>query len=216
MRTIYLTASLLFLSSLAVGQSTPAQPQGRIMGIVVNDTNEPIAGAIVCTTVARPQSADTRCGEAKTDDQGQFDIAVPLEVNRVSAQSPQNGYPGRDRPLEDGVRVRLSEQEPIAHVTIKIGPRPAELVLSVNDGTTGKQVNFYTVQWMRIDNTPPSGAELSNRDRIFVPPNVDVLLIVRAHGYHPWFFSDASNPSRPTLRLASGEQRAISVELQTK
>ena len=214
MRTIYLAVSLLFTCSVAVSQSAPAQPQGRIIGTVVNDTNEPIAGATLCRTVARPNSATTSCGDAKTDEQGHFDMGVPFEVNRVSAQSPQNGYPGMARPLEEGVRVRLSEQEPIAHVTIKIGPRPAELILNVSDGSTGKPVGSYIVRWLRIDDGPVQQTDVASKNRVLVPPNVDVLLIVRAHGYEPWFYSDTSNPSRPTLRLTSGEQRTISVQLQ--
>jgi hypothetical protein len=41
------------------------------------------------------------------------------------------------------------------------------------------------------------------------------MLEVSATGYKTWFYSDASNPLRPLpLRLESGEQRSLRIELE--
>ena len=170
---------------------------------------------MLCTSVVRTQSAHTDCSGRKTDAQGHFDISVPLETNRIFAQNPQAGYQQPNRPMEQGVRIRLSEQEPVAHVRIKIGPRPAAVVLIVTDRATGKPVDSFAVRWIRLDDGPAEATD-SNKSRVLVPPNVEFLLTVVASGYERWFYSDVSNPSRPILRLASGEERTIAVELERR
>lgn len=52
------------------------------------------------------------------------------------------------------------------------------------------------------------------KNRVLVPPNVDVLLIVQADGYERWFYTDVALASRPVIRLSSGEQRTIDAELE--
>jgi hypothetical protein len=50
--------------------------------------------------------------------------------------------------------------------------------------------------------------------RVLVPPGLDVIVEVHAEGYRRWFHIDPSNRSRPTLRLASGEEKQLDVELE--
>jgi hypothetical protein len=170
---------------------------------------------MLCTSVVRTQSASTSCGGQKTDAQGHFDISVPLETNRIFAQNPQAGYQQPNRPMEQGVHVRLSELEPVAHVKIKIGPRPAVVILTVTDKATGKPVDSFIVRWIRMDDGPVEATD-SIKSRVLVPPNVELLLSVGASGYQRWFYSDVSNPSRPIVRPASGEERTIAVELEPR
>ena len=190
-------------------------PQGRIIGSVVNDSNEPVGNAVLCTSVVNANSAHTSCGSQTADTQGHFDIIVPLETNRVFAENPQAGYQRPNNPMQEGVHVKLSEVEPVAHVEIKVGPRPAELTLTVTDRATGKPVDSFIVRWIRIDDGPITATD-SRKSRVFVPPDVDLLLTVQAAGYERWFYSDVSAPSRPILHLASGEQKTISVELDPR
>ena len=84
-------------------------------------------------------------------------------------------------PMEQGVHVKLSELEPVANVTIKIGPSPAEIVLDVVDRSTGNPVGAFVVRWIRIDDDRPVAATDSIKNRVFVPPNVEQLLTVRSH-----------------------------------
>lgn len=215
MRLLCLAACLV-IAAISAGQShEPVQPHGRIIGSVVNDSNEPVGNAVLCTSVVRTNSANTSCGSQTADTQGHFDIIVPLETNRVFAQNPQAGYQRPNNPMQDGVHVKLSELEPVAHVKIKVGERPAELILTVTDRATGKPVDSFIVRWIRIDDGPIVATD-SRKSRVLVPPDVELLLTVQAAGYEHWFYSDVSAPSRPTLRLASGEQKAISVELDPR
>lgn len=212
MRLTYLAACLFIVSTCSAQSYDPTHPQGRIVGSVVNDLNEPIASAFLCTSIVRTNSANTSCGE-KADKQGHFDISVPLETNRVFAQDPDVGFQPPIRPMEQGVRVELTESKPVAEVTLQIGLRPAEIDLSVTDKATGKPVDSFTVRWIRIDDEPATFVA-STKNRVLVPPNVDVLLIVQARGYKRWFYSDVTSPSHPVLYLSSGDQRTVAVELE--
>jgi hypothetical protein len=206
---------LVELEPQAPAAPSAPSPQGRIVGSVVNDSNEPVGNAMLCTSVVRTNSAHTSCGSQTADTQGHFDITVPMETNRVFAQNPQAGYQQPNNPMHEGVHVKLSELEPVAHVKIKLGPRPAEVILTVTDRATGKPIDSFSVRWIRIDDGPIE-ATGSSKSRVFVPPDVELLLTVQAAGYERWFYSDVSAPSRPTLRLASGEQKTISVELDPR
>lgn len=212
MRLTCLVACLFIVSTCSPQSNDPAHPQGRIVGSVVNDLNEPIASAILCTSVVRTNSANTTCGD-KADKQGHFDITVPLETNRVSAQKPDAGYQQQDRPMEQGVRVELTELKPVAEVTVQIGPQPAEIDLNVPDKATGKPIDSFTVRWMRIDDETAAFVK-STKNPVSIPPNVDVLLIVQAHGYKRWFYTDLTSPSHPVLNLSSSDQRTVVAELE--
>ena len=213
MRLTCFVACLMIVSTCAAQAPDPDQPQGRIIGLIVNDVNEPIAFAIPCTSIVRTNSARTSCGP-KADRQGHFDIGVPLDTNRVFAQKPDAGYQDLNRPMEQSVEVKLTESDPVAHVTVQIGSRPAEIDLRVTDKTTGKPVDSFTVRWMRIDDRGPAMFTEDTKNRVLVPPNVDVLLIVQARGYERWFYTDVALASRPVIRLSSGEQRTIDAELE--
>ena len=92
MRSHCLAACLVIAATSAGQSSKPVQPQGRIVGSIVNDPNEPVANAVLCTSVVHTNSASTSCGSQSADARGHFDITVPLETNRVFAQNPQAGY----------------------------------------------------------------------------------------------------------------------------
>jgi hypothetical protein len=53
----------------------------------------------------------------------------------------------------------------------------------------------------------------TSRKEASVPPDTDLLVIVQAPGYKRWFYTDPSSPSKPTLRLHSGEERTLDAEL---
>ena len=122
------------VASTCVAQSpAPVQPQGRIIGLVVNDLNEPIGSANLCTSVVGAHSSSTSCGQT-ADRRGHFDISVALDTNRVFADKQDAGYQNAStKPMGYGVPVKLTEAQPVAHVTIKIGPQPAEIDLIVTD-----------------------------------------------------------------------------------
>ena len=216
-------ASLILLAAITVAAQTPqplsGQPplDGTITGTVTNDDGEPISEASLCTEVTYEHGSGTSCGGNQTDAHGQFSIRVPLGKIGVYAQKQEGGYwpvtdasPSHTKGIH---RLTLTSDAPTAKVTLKIGPKPGELKLSVKDKSTGKPVETYHARWIGIDDAMmnafggPASADLA------IPPGVDVILTIHAEGYRRWFYLDPST-SQPTLRLASGEVKELEVELE--
>ena len=63
---------------------------------------------------------------------------------------------------------------------------------------------MHNAQMMSIDILTP---------RTFIPPGIDVILAIQAQGYRRWFYIDPST-SQPILRVTSGEEKHIEVELE--
>lgn len=56
----------------------------------------------------------------------------------------------------------------------------------------------------------------SSSARVPVGAATETVVEVSAKGYKNWFYSDPPNPSRPVLRLESGEERSLEVQLEPK
>src|SRR5258707_15019119 len=112
MRSLCLAAYLVIASIFSAAQSSePAQAQGYIIGSVVNDSNEPVGHAIICTSVVGTNSAHTECDAQRADADGHFGIRAPLETNRIFAENPQAGYQEDNNPMEQGENVKHIEME---------------------------------------------------------------------------------------------------------
>ncbi|MGA2646969.1 MAG: hypothetical protein ABSF15_19835 [Candidatus Sulfotelmatobacter sp.] len=220
MRSLCFAAALVILSQLllAAQDDKTVLNEGRIIGTTVNDQGEPIAKARLCTSIVKSNSSHTNCGP-ESDEHGQFDLRVPLETNRIYGQKPEGGY-WHDANVHDmngpeaGVRIKLSRENPTAHVVVKLGKIPAHLTVNISDRNTGKEVDSATVRCVVIDDMLTQPSETTKRE-ISVPPDKDLLIIVQAPGYRRWFYTDSSSPSQPTLRLHSGEERTLDAELES-
>ena len=217
MRSPCVAVAVIVLCQLLTSQDDrTVLNEGRVIGSTVNDQGEPIAKARLCTSVVLSNSSSTNCGP-ESDEHGQFDIRVPLETNRIYGQKPEGGY-WHDANVHDingpeaGIRIKLSRENPVAHVIVKLGKIPAHLSFNISDRNTGKAVELATVRWIVIDDMLTSPSETSKKE-ISVPPDKDLLIIVQAPGYKRWFYTDPSSPSEPTLRLHSGEERTLDAEL---
>jgi hypothetical protein len=234
MRSLCFAAALVILSQLllAAQDDKTVLNEGRIIGTTVNDQGEPIAKARLCTSIVKSNSSHTNCGP-ESDEHGQFDIRVPLETNRIYGQKPEGGY-WHDANVHDingpeaGVRIKLSRENPTAHVVVKLGKIPAHLTVNISDRNTGKEVDSATVRCVVIDDMLTQPSETTKgyllhghadvvlartKKEISVPPDKDLLIIVQAPGYRRWFYTDPSSPSQPTLRLHSGEEKTLDAEL---
>jgi hypothetical protein len=49
---------------------------------------------------------------------------------------------------------------------------------------------------------------------VTLPTQCDLVVVVFAEGYKGWVYTDPANPSRPVLRFAAGERKAVAVELE--
>jgi hypothetical protein len=93
------------------------------------------------------------------------------------------------------------------------------LIVSVTDKTTGKAVDSFFVRLIADTTGYCSGTGQqagSSSVRVPVGAATETVVEVSAKGYKNWFYSDPSNPSRPVLRLESGEERSLEVQLELK
>jgi hypothetical protein len=221
----FTTAVLLTLTACPlwaqtqIDQPPTGQPEGRIVGVVTNDDGEPIAGATLCTEIAVPNGSHTTCGGPETNAKGEFEIrSMPMGKISVYAQKELGGYWRDNETTKKMTTVKLTPESPTARVVLKIGQKPAELTVNVTDRQTGKAVSTFFVRLIMDKSSACSGYANFMRAgtsgvRVPIHPATDVLLEVSATGYKSWYFSDPSDPTRPVLRLESGEEKTLNAEL---
>jgi len=216
MRLRCLAISFLLVSAFLAQAQTDERdhPDGRITGTVVDQAQRPIAGAWVMAVGTLNQSLNNP-PSAKSDSTGQFEIAgLALRSYHVYASKPLDGYPEADPAYidENQSAIALSPDQPLGSVIISLR-KAGMLITDVRDKATGKAVSAYyklsvPKRWQRQ-------GELSYP--LLIHPSTDVVLEVSARGYKTWFYSDPSNPSRPLpLRLESGEQRSLRIDLEAQ
>ncbi len=215
-------ATLLLLVTFVAAQTSPSpnersQPVGTITGVVANNDGDPIERATLCTSYTTPTGSGTSCGGMESDRDGKFELHVPLGEIGVFAQKNEGGYWPviEDGPLHSkGIhKLKLTTEVPTATVTLKIGPRPGELKFDVKDKSTGRPIKGFGVRWIAMDNNRMMSIDMPT-DRTLIPPDIDVIVEVHADGYRRWFYIDPSNPSQPIVRVTSGEEKHIDVELE--
>lgn len=229
MRPTWITA-LLVLAALPTSAQTGPSPnspdvkqQGRIVGTVVNDAGEPIREAELCTRITTPNGSTGSCGGTNTDDKGAFAISqLPLSKIEVYARAGLQGYLQEDAAIEKQT-VTLTRQAPMARVTLTVGPKPGVLIINVTNKATGKALNSFFVRLIAESGGYCSGSGNFRRlynsgEAVLVPVGsaTEAIVEVSAQGYKSWFYSDPSDPSRPVLRLESGEERSLEVQLEPK
>jgi hypothetical protein len=116
------------------------------------------------------------------------------------------------RQSDSGIQSKLSHENPVAHVVVRLGVSPAHLTFNISDKNTGKAVTSAVGRWVLVDDIFMHPTQ-TRRKEASVSPDEDLLVIVQAPGYKRWFYSDPSSPSKPTLRLHSGEERTLDAEL---
>lgn len=228
MRTLYNAATLLLLFTVLTQAQTgkDTQPQGRISGTVTNDEGEPIDQASVCTRITRQNGSSSSCGSVQTDHKGQFELdRLPLGEIGVYGEKMRDGYlvdaeasstsfpPSGVSKTSRMQTVVLTADQSLAHVTLKLGPKPGELKLAVSDKLSGKHVQAFNVRWIALPDSRMFSFDSGSAYNPWrVPPDTDLIVEVSAVGYQNWFYLDPSN-TEPILRLGSGEQKELIVEL---
>jgi hypothetical protein len=213
-------ATLLLLATFTAAQTAQSaneqQPGGTITGVVTNNDGDVIEGATLCTNYATANGSGTSCGGTESGKDGRFELHVPLNTTGVFAQKNEGGYWPviEDSPLHSrGIhKLKLTTQAPTATVTLKIGPRPGELKFDVKDKATGEIVPTFSVRWIAFDNARMMSIDIPTAHTL-IPPDIDVIVEVHTGGYRRWFYIDPSS-SQPILRVSSGEEKHIDVELE--
>ena len=68
------------------------------------------------------------------------------------------------------------------------------------------------MRWIATDNARMMSIDIPT-PRTLIPPGIDVIVAIQAQGYRRWFYIDPST-SQPILRVTSGEEKHIEVELE--
>lgn len=214
MRPLFLSFCLLTLPALAQTTTPSPSAMGHIVGRVVNQAGEPVPRAIICWGHSDDHSSGSTCG-VPADEDGRFDVTVPLETNHVAAQKLSEGYWADDEVNKYGQSVILTPQKPVAHVLFNLGAKPGHLNVNVTDRTTGSPVLNYKVLILVVGGPPLSReVEVPSQNPIAIPAEKDVLVVVQAKGYKLWFYMDGANPNPPTIRLQSGEDRNVEADIE--
>jgi hypothetical protein len=133
--------------------------------------------------------------------------------NLVQWHGKEAGSHGRRPPAysdENQAAIALSPDQPSGSAIISLR-KAGMLIADVRDKATGKPVSASYK--LSVPKRWQTQGQLSHP--LLIHPSTDVMLEVSASGYKTWFYSDASNPLRPLpLRLESGEQRSLRIELE--
>jgi hypothetical protein len=217
------TALLAFPCSAQVDQaSLQATHPGRIVGTVVDEDGKPVLGPSVSYSFLT-ENAGSGGSTGSNLPNGEFEITMlPLGKVELNAAAPVSGYWHNDAsPYKQ--TVVLTKANPTAHVVLKVGPKPAVLVLIVSDRITGKAIDDFMIRTIGSDGVGAGSAGLGyfpqtdeGYREVPVSPLFDVILEVTAKGYKNWFYSNPADPSDPTLHLESGERKVVQVTMQPK
>jgi hypothetical protein len=221
---IFACTLLTFPCSAQVTQSSiQAQRPGKIVGIVVDEDGKPVLGPSIGFSYSTEQGGTSSGGSSSNVENGEFELAqLPLGKIELNASAPLSGYWHNDAsPYKQ--TVTLTQANPTAHVRLKVGPKPAILVLMVSDRITGKAIDDFMIRTFGADGGGAGTAGLAyfpqtddGGREVLISPLFDVLLGVTAKGYKNWFYSNPADPSDPTIHLESGERRVVQVTMQPK
>jgi hypothetical protein len=212
-------ALLAFPCSAQVDQAT--RP-GRIVGTVVDEDGKPVLGPTVSYSYSAEHGGNSGASSSNAPN-GEFELdQLPLGKIELNASAPLAGYwHNAASPYKQ--TVVLTAASPTAHVRLKVGPKPAVLVLMVSDRTTGKPIDDFMIRTFGADSGGAGTAGLAyfpqtdeGGREVAISPLFDVLLGVTAKGYKNWFYSNSADPSDPTLHLESGERKTVQVTMQPK
>jgi hypothetical protein len=111
--------------------------------------------------------------------------------------------------------IRITEDHPWQDVAIRQHGRGGVLAGSVTDKISGKRVDQAQLQYTDLDRNGSGGTALINGAfQIAVPSDTDLVIIVMAHGYRGWVYTNSNDSSRPTVRVRSGERKRLEIELE--
>jgi len=191
------------------GQGDKAVERGGITGLVGGEDGQPASGTHVCTAIQSGHSESINCVWSVGSD-GRFTIdQLPLGSYQLVAINEGAGYSiDNQRP---GQRVTISANQLWQDITIRMRQPGGIVSGSVTDSLTGKPIRSANVSYSGLD-CDAEGSTYRMNDSgaldLTVPPNCDLVIIARAHGYRGWVFTESSNPSRPALTLAAGQTKA--------
>jgi hypothetical protein len=211
------TIFLLAATSLACGQSTQSAGTGVIAGTVLNEEGQLVDHSQVCTQITSGSKTEIGC-PVFTDKDGRFQIEnAKFGTYAVFAIKEDDGYSIENQDAREQ-KITITPDAPWANVTIQLKPKGGILIGSVKDKASGHPVKEIQAHYMVISGTGAGGGgaayHRNGEFRLIVPTACDLVVAVSAPGYKGWVYTDPSNPSRPVLRMSSGEWKELDIELE--
>ena len=197
--------------NLLCASAIVAQDGGVIRGIVIDEHREPIGEALVH---AEPIDGKIRASFVRwveTDGAGNF-VIDGLSPGRygVFAKKVDAGYPDPRLALysdEDFLMVTITPSDSTAYVSVKLRPKAAFLMGTVNNSENGGPVSS-SFRLVRSSSTEKwIITSVSSNYQILIPPSADVLMQVTAPGFKTW------SPPAP-LNLKSGSRLVLNISLE--
>jgi len=216
-RNSMLIIFLFVATSLACGQaSMQSVATGVIAGTVLSQEGQVVDHSQVCTQSTSGSRTEINC-RGVTDKDGRFQIDnVKFGTYGVFAMKVEEGYTVENQ--SPGQRVRITGDHPWADVTIRLRLGGGILIGSVRDKTNGHPVKEFQAHYLVIDGKCGGGGggsrSANGEFRMPVPSGCDLVVALSARGYKGWVYTDLSDPSRPVLRMSSGERKQLNIDLE--
>ena len=152
MKRVPSICSFLLLLPLLVAAQERNQGWQTVTGTVVDEQEQPVAGATACVEVG-----NGRVPIGETDSKGQFSLFIQRPgTYTVYAEDLQRGYPPAGLIFYGKLwqpslsQVTVDENSKPAPVRIKLGPKAGRLVLTILDGATNKPIEKGSVDLCRV------------------------------------------------------------------
>ena len=219
----------IVVSAIFAAKSPSYRPQvsisrsGSITGRVIDEDGYPVTGAEV-----HADRADSPMGRRLvtfSNQEGVFSIKeLSPGVYTLSASNNEKGYLRTDSAFHVAnsvvaPQVTVGEQQAVAGVVIRVGPKGAKLRGSIIDFVTRKAVKDVQITLRRIDNPNYSystGPNVKGEFEIIVPAE-PFTIEVSAPGYETWAYKkdDLKLQGEP-IKLSRGEIKELIIGIRPR
>lgn len=209
-------ALLAALVGAAAQDHEQAATNGIIYGFVITQDGKPAKGL---TLTARPWGVAVNGGlpRARTDDAGQYRFNKVPHWGRyiVYADDEKAGYSRESTGPTgntDPTVIEITRENPEAEFNLSLPPKAGFVRIHLNNRETRVAVRQMTV-WVSEMNKPEPGLFTITCDSdhdILVPPDVNLLMHVKADGFREW---DESLGTGKPINVPSGRVLTLNVQL---
>jgi hypothetical protein len=142
-----------------------------------------------------------------------------LESFECLQKRKEEGYPELAFNFHVGMtkEVALTESNPTAGVSLRLGPKAGIVTGTVTDATTGNLLYPCAELWWKAKPEIFIGGSglVSHKYRVMIPSDRDVTLKVWVDGYQTWFYPGVvGERSAKPIRLKPGEELRLNIEMQ--
>ncbi len=220
MKILLLIIATVVVAFTAVSQRAQDQPFS-LSGKVVDKSGKPIADARVQVFLANYRWAGIRNPVAKTDDSGNFALAIPrVGTYTIIADKVVAGFPSTYQLFynpEKGLRplIIVSEESPTPVVTVLLPEHHAAISGAIVKAGTNKPVTSALIKLCRMEAPQYCFTHLNRSvDGKFLLAAIDgpFSVDITADGYNDWFMSFPKGLTAGAVRqleVALGENASI-------